>query len=507
MLGAGVLVLGCAPELPAGSTTGSGGQSPAQAPAAFEIRLEPQAELVKAPPILRIHVRPGAPAAATGAAPELATDSVVLVQGEVQSAQLRQLATGEVSKELQKRIVPSLSWLGEDGHLVLAPTIALTLGELYTVASGSLKIAQEITVLQDDPLPTLHRLWPPEGASADATAGVWCGPVFVPELTELVTLDPSGPAGSLVSGALPNGQGSSCVRFVAAPESLSGAAAGPWVAPPVWPHEQASPFARLDPRALVADGPRASAVPLDCSAAEMAFGPGCASVFDDRLLLRCPAEPLLWSIAGEGLDTVFASRPNETVWVYPLPVQSTARLSINTLDTAGSFRTGELVVQTLGPMAHVVINEALANPVGPEPAQEWLELYNDGLAAAELSGYALADPGGQTLLPAAELAPGAYGLLVNETYDPASPFDVPAADGTLLVRVPHLGHDGLSNDGEPLELHDAGGAVVSRFPANPKPKSGRSVMRVTPKAPDAAAESFVRSPGGPTPGSANLSTP
>ena len=35
-------------------------------------------------------------------------------------------------------------------------------------------------------------------------------------------------------------------------------------------------------------------------------------------------------------------------------------------------------------MPHVVINEVLANPVGGEPAQEWVELYNDGRAPAVL---------------------------------------------------------------------------------------------------------------------------
>ena len=190
--------------------------------------------------------------------------------------------------------------------------------------------------------------------------------------------------------------------------------------------------------------------------------------------------------------------------VHPLPVDSPIELDVAVADTAGTIRRSVLRTHTLPPMAHLVLNEVLANPNGPEPAQEWVELYNDGRAPAALAGCVLVDEGGYSVLPAATLAPGAFALLVNDDYDPASEFDPPPAPGTLLVRVPKLGSNGLSNSGERLELRDVTGAVTSSFPAAPGPEPGRSVMRIAPDAPDGLASSFALSPGAPTPGSANV---
>ena len=104
-----------------------------------------------------------------------------------------------------------------------------------------------------------------------------------------------------------------------------------------------------------------------------------------------------------------------------------------------------------------------------------------------LGGYALLDGSGATPLPPATLAPGAFALVVNDAYsDTAAPTPRPAP-GTLLLHVPHLGKQGLSNEGEPLSLLDGDGSTVSTFPAAPKPKQGFSVARRTPSAPDALA--------------------
>src|SRR5690606_40695464 len=52
------------------------------------------------------------------------------------------------------------------------------------------------------------------------------------------------------------------------------------------------------------------------------------------------------------------------------------------------------LVQSAGPGAAVfVLNEVLANPSGPEPQQEWVEILNAGNVAASLSGYRLKDSG------------------------------------------------------------------------------------------------------------------
>jgi len=63
------------------------------------------------------------------------------------------------------------------------------------------------------------------------------------------------------------------------------------------------------------------------------------------------------------------------------------------------------------PRAHLVLNEVMANPGWPEPAQEWVELYNDGAGDVVARGLrARKMLGGRVALPDAMLAPGAFAL-------------------------------------------------------------------------------------------------
>jgi hypothetical protein len=207
----------------------------------------------------------------------------------------------------------------------------------------------------------------------------------------------------------------------------------------------------------------------------------------------------LWAVAGAGVDRVFAVGAGDPFTIDGLPPATDVTLDVAAIDVRGTVLRKEVSAVTTAPMAHVILNEVLANPLGPEPAEEWVEIVNDGAAPADLGGYVLVDSGGETPLPSATLAPGAFALLVNETFVAADGVDPEPAAGTLILRVPHLGKNGLSNAGEALSLMDAGGAVVSRFPATPKPKAGRSVARLAPAAPDDVPSSFAiatPSPGG-----------
>jgi hypothetical protein len=150
----------------------------------------------------------------------------------------------------------------------------------------------------------------------------------------------------------------------------------------------------------------------------------------------------------------------------------------------------------------VVINEVLAWPIGPSPAEEWVEIVNDGPAPAVLDGYVLEVGSRATPLPAATLAPGGFALIVSDTYTAVDGTDVPPAPGTLVLTVPHLGREGLSKKGEVLTLYDASQNAISTFAATPKPKQGFSVARRVPSAPDALASSFARAT--PSPGRKNV---
>jgi len=144
----------------------------------------------------------------------------------------------------------------------------------------------------------------------------------------------------------------------------------------------------------------------------------------------------------------------------------------------GRLRTGP-------PMAHVVLNEVMANPSGAEPQQEWVELYNDGSIGVDLEGWTIEDPGGVSTLPVGRLEPGRFALLVNEGFRADSCWpDPPPAEGTLILRVTKLGNQGLSNGGEPLQLRDAGGKIGSGFLPRASPKPGQSIARRSPDAVD-----------------------
>lgn len=484
---------GCQPELPLGRRGGSASSTASALP---ELHLDPEADLQAAPPILRLRV---------ALAGEADPAAFVLVRGEVSKAHVRQLASEEISKALRERLVPALSWAegeGEARQIVLAPLAPLDPGEAYVVASGAPALALPLRVAEADEVATLTRVWPPPDEGATADLAVYCEtdgsaePLAEVELA--VELAPVGRPGALRTGAMDRA-GASCLRFEA--EVAGDADEGPAVLPPLV--ELGGRALRLDPRPLVRGAAAPPLEPLPCEEGERSLGPGCARVEDDRLVARAPAAPLLWTITGAGVDMVVATRPGQPFIVSPLPPVSAVALRVGTYDVAGRRAESSFTAVTEPPRPHVVLNEVLADPLGPEPGQEWVELYNDGLVSAELEGYVLEDIGGATTLPAATLAPGAFALVVSAAFVEDDELDTPPAPGTLLLRVDKLGKNGLSNAGEPLRLSDASGRVVSRFPAMKASKAGLSVARVAPRAPDGLAASFAIAKAGATPGAAN----
>jgi hypothetical protein len=178
-----------------------------------------------------------------------------------------------------------------------------------------------------------------------------------------------------------------------------------------------------------------------------------------------------------------------------------------TVDRAGAESAYDVRVQTRAVHPHVAINEVYADPVGPEPDQEWVEIVNDGAAAVDTSGFVLDDGHAPTPLPSIVLDPGAFGLVVGSGFVTNDGVDPAPASGTPLLRVSRIGK-GLSNTGTALTLRDASGAVLSRFPASPRPKTGVSVGRVAPAALDDDPSAFaLDAVGGATPGAPNRSAP
>ncbi len=464
-----------------GAITGPGG-------GLLLVTAEPPATIEAAPNVLRLRA----------ALPGLALDPTrfVLVQGTLGLRQTHEFYTGNVSATLTQRIVDTLTW-SEGSAEVMAPTAPLQAGATYTLIMADIPAAMDVQIASLDNLPLLTRLWPPEGASGTASFAVWCGADVVPRVDTTVVPAPAGPPGRIRRGAVTAGAGERCLRFEAddAGDSVSSVAVPP---PVVASAEDPRVVMRLDPRPLRFDAPPAPLPPLACEPGEVTFGPGCARIMDDRIYGRSPEAPLLWAVAGAGTDSVIAAAAGDPFVIAGLPPATEVTLDVAAIDSAGAVRRTLLTATTLPPMPHVVLNEVLAHPFGPEPAQEWVEIVNDGPAPAELGGYVLLVGNGTTPLPSATLPPGAFALIVTETYMAAGGPDVAPPPGTLLLTVPHIGKAGLSNEGEALSLIDGDGNTVSAFPASPKPKQGSSVARKTPSAPDALLASFalaVPSPG------------
>jgi hypothetical protein len=504
--GAGALLAGVTWACAAPPEDGAGARVDAGGAGALVVSVEPEAPLDAVPRVLRVHVR------APGGAEGLEPDGFVLVRGELGAAHLSQLARGAPSKALRERMVPALAWAVGPSEVVLAPTEALALGEIHTVASGGPKLAVELVVASEDPVPLASLAWPPAGRSPHGEIGIWCGDAPLGVGPVRIALAPDDRGAWLLPGALAGGFADErCVRLEL--EAAGGAArdepAAERLVPPLLFDAKGEAAVRLEPIALARGDGLAAAVPLGCGEA-LRFGPGCARVLDDRVEIAPPAVPVFWSMRVEwhagSAQWSLASQAGRAFVLGGLPADTEVSFWIGTLDPSGAAASAWAHARTLPPMPHVVLNEVMANPLGPEPEQEWVELYNDGAVAAELEGYVLSDVGGASELPAATLAPGAFALVVEDGFDALSPFDTPAAPGTLLVRVGKLGKNGLSNQGEPLELRDAAGAVVSRFPPKPKPKAGHSVARIAPGAPDGDPASFARTET-PTPGAANVLGP
>jgi hypothetical protein len=102
------------------------------------------------------------------------------------------------------------------------------------------------------------------------------------------------------------------------------------------------------------------------------------------------------------------------------------------------------------------------------------------------------------------LEPGEFALVVREDFDEHAPYDIAPVRGTPLVRVPHVGRNGLANSGEPLRLKDPKGRVRSEFATVLKPKPGRSLARISPSALSERADSLaLHGDPGASPGAEN----
>jgi hypothetical protein len=148
--------------------------------------------------------------------------------------------------------------------------------------------------------------------------------------------------------------------------------------------------------------------------------------------------------------------------------------------TAPAAQSSEMPVPPASPR-QLVITEVLSRPLGPWPAQQFVEVWNHGAVAESLEGLELADEGGHNVLPAVSVPPGGRALIVPAGYQPSGGPDPAPAKGTVLARVAErtLGKSGIRADGEAFALRETDGRLVSRFSTyGLKLDRGQSAVRV-----------------------------
>ena len=230
-------------------------------------------------------------------------------------------------------------------------------------------------------------------------------------------------------------------------------------------------------------------------------------MLDDRAVVTGPPVPSLWVFRTPLLlPRIRVLEAGEKFVVKGLVPSSLVPVELVVRDLEEHVADEPLVVQTSAPLSHLIVSEVLANPLGPEPAQEWVELYNDGAAPIDLSGFRLSDSAGEVELPSFIVPAGGFVVLARQDFALDDGSDVPLAPAAPLLRLEELGKNGLSNSGEKLVLRRPDGSIASELPALPKPKPGVSVARRSDAADDLPASFQHHGPPGASPGSANSFT-
>lgn len=449
--------------------------------------------------------------------PSLRGQDLWLVRGRTNDKEQSQIAAGAPGSELEERRLPLAVWKNEQG-LVLAPQIVLERSEEYTfLALGSGAIARVATG------PTASPLWWRWGSSEvtaggwvvhcserppwalfptgpDAAAPAWGGAAGTLE-------DPSPEAGARASARLEpgavevqlhggvsgaagaqNDDARACVRF-----QLPGAEE-PVQETLLPPHTSGGRF--FEPSALFlgaeASSPASSpVVRVSGSAAFLELTASFAeasvvSLVDGRsrgssLLVQAPRSAAL-------LLGVFEPGPY--------------RLLVSTVDGRGLLERHLVDFDVGAEEGHPVLTEILTNPLGPEPAAEWVEIMNIGRAPLSLAGYALEDAETERPLPPVVLEAGAVGLLVGPDFVVASAGDVVPSARAVPIVLDDSG-DGLTNAGESVRLRAPSGEVISEIPAH-SGTAGRSFARRHLLAPDWPTSFGHHGPPGASPGGSNV---
>ncbi len=234
----------------------------------------------------------------------------------------------------------------------------------------------------------------------------------------------------------------------------------------------------------------------------IAMGPISASL---RFVSDEPASISLTVLEGEARAGV-VSEPWSTAHhaaVTGLNSDNDLSITITVKDINENASEFEIVV--FGTSGHSVsITEVLADPIGPEPAQEFVEIVNFGLKEIDISGWMVDDNGdanGSLIPDGTILSPGQVGVLVSSSFDNGDTQDPsPHPEARTIVLESSVGSNGLKNsEAETVELYDEEGTLVSQYRGQAgNPKEGHSVIRLRAELPDGDLLAFDLEPNATT---------
>ncbi len=469
----------------AGSSLGCGGPWDASSAAPFALSAAGGRELDEVGAVSRFHVSGDiawAPA------------DVWLVSGEVSSTSAKRMARRDPPDTVAGHRVPLAVWPDAEGQLFV-PLEMLKPGERYTfVALGYGYLGSFQTSTDSSPL--LSRV-----GSGPVSPGDWLvycadGPLPHFEPTGQVRISTVGRASPRAGVADSGILSTRCVslRVPKDAEAYVVPSLGDdeiWLSPlPLAVIErEAGAETRNSPESWCAAGELEQCTRVRRAAIEVEVGPGSSA------LRASPVDG--------GMDVLEGWGSAESGLLVLGPLRPGVRYRLDATRVRGAeARTHSMNVPARAAEGRLVLNEVLANPLGPEPDAEWVEVYNAGTAPVRLSDFSLGDSGKTSRLPEGELAPGRYGVVVSFAYRANPDLDVVPRADALPILVPFLGQSGLLNSGEVVSLYDAEGDLASRIPAVAT-AAGVSLARRSPWLPDEPRSFGPHAPPGASPGGPN----
>ena len=219
---------------------------------------------------------------------------------------------------------------------------------------------------------------------------------------------------------------------------------------------------------------RAQAAPLliasDCEPFEHSVdGELCVRLSDRSVVLRVNAAAGLLTTVELGARTLRRLLPvgASTLTVSALHPLQTYTGSVAFSTAYGPVERRTFAFTTLAPLPPLHISEVLADPLGAEDRQEYVELNNASDGTVVARGLRLGPSATHAnLLPELRVAAHARLLLVPSGYDATAPSEpTPPAGAPRVYLAEPLTGNGLNNRGEAIGLWDASGALISQSPA------------------------------------------